>query len=206
VGNATGSLASGFVTCVGRAAVGSTDRRRCRWRHAVLRQSAVATRADGRGRPELRRFTQCPARLATRLGKVTGSAVSTSSSYKPASTAVSEVTVTVSGGVATVTISRPEARNAMTIAMLDGLLSALERLAVDDSVRGVVLTGAGSDFSVSADLSAMSAGAERDGTLGEGLNDQRIWDSYRLPISCMRCPRSQSRRSLQPALGLPCVR
>jgi 2-(1,2-epoxy-1,2-dihydrophenyl)acetyl-CoA isomerase len=101
----------------------------------------------------------------------------------------SEVLVTVAGGVGTVAMNRPEARNAMTVAMLDGLLTNLDRLAADDSVRVVVLTGAGLDFSVGADLSAMSAGGQQDGTLSEGLDDKRIWDSYRLPVLLHEMPK-----------------
>jgi 2-(1,2-epoxy-1,2-dihydrophenyl)acetyl-CoA isomerase len=102
---------------------------------------------------------------------------------------VSEVEVTVAAAVATVAMNRPEARNAMTVAMLDALLTNLELLAADDSVRVVILTGSGADFSVGANLSAMSAGAQPDGTLGAGLGDQRIWDSYRLPVVLHEMPK-----------------
>lgn len=102
---------------------------------------------------------------------------------------MADVSMTAARGVATVVMNRPEARNAMTIDMLDGLLKNLDRLANDDSVRVVVLTGAGADFSVGADLSAMSGGAGEDGTLGAGLEDQRIWDSYRLPVLLHEMPK-----------------
>ncbi len=47
------------------------------------------------------------------------------------------------GAVATLTFNRPEARNAMTWAMYDALVSACDRVDADDSVRVFVLRGAG---------------------------------------------------------------
>ena len=44
-------------------------------------------------------------------------------------------------GIATLTMNRPEARNAFTREMMDGLSQALPRLAVDPAVRLVVVTG-----------------------------------------------------------------
>jgi enoyl-CoA hydratase len=49
----------------------------------------------------------------------------------------------VAAGVARVTINRPEARNALSPAVMDGLLAAFARAAADPEVRAVVLTGAG---------------------------------------------------------------
>ncbi|HSJ96463.1 MAG TPA: enoyl-CoA hydratase-related protein [Myxococcota bacterium] len=49
----------------------------------------------------------------------------------------------VAAGVARVTINRPEARNALSPAVMDGLLAAFGRAAADPAVRAVVLTGAG---------------------------------------------------------------
>ena len=47
------------------------------------------------------------------------------------------------GPVAWVTFNRPESRNAMTFAMYEGLVEACERADGDDSVRVMVLRGAG---------------------------------------------------------------
>jgi enoyl-CoA hydratase/carnithine racemase len=49
----------------------------------------------------------------------------------------------IEGGIATLTMNRPEARNAMTRSMLIDLERSLARLAADRSVRLVVLTGTG---------------------------------------------------------------
>jgi len=60
------------------------------------------------------------------------------------------------GGVATLTLNRPEARNALT----PGLFLEMERVLLevekDDAVRAVVLTGAGGSFSAGADLKPVS--------------------------------------------------
>jgi enoyl-CoA hydratase len=54
-----------------------------------------------------------------------------------------ELLVAQDGGVLTVTFNRPEQRNAMTFAMYEGLEEACERADADDSVRVLVLRGAG---------------------------------------------------------------
>jgi 2-(1,2-epoxy-1,2-dihydrophenyl)acetyl-CoA isomerase len=54
--------------------------------------------------------------------------------------------------VATVTLNRPEALNALTVEMKVGLRKALERASNDRAVRAVVLTGAGRGFCVGQDL------------------------------------------------------
>lgn len=74
-------------------------------------------------------------------------------------------------GVALLTLDRPERRNALSIALRDALADALDDLAADESVRCVVLTGAGTTFSAGFDLGEFSAAAE-DPALGE-----RLWAS-----------------------------
>ena len=61
------------------------------------------------------------------------------------------------GGVLTLTLSRSEARNALTDAMLDAFAAQLERAEFDDAVRCVVLTGAGKAFCSGGDVKAMAA-------------------------------------------------
>jgi methylglutaconyl-CoA hydratase len=58
-------------------------------------------------------------------------------------------------GVATVTFNRPALRNAFDDGLIAALLAALRRLAADDAVRAVVLTGTGKAFSAGADLNWM---------------------------------------------------
>jgi 2-(1,2-epoxy-1,2-dihydrophenyl)acetyl-CoA isomerase len=56
------------------------------------------------------------------------------------------------GGVAVVTLNRPEALNSLVVEMKVALLEAVEAVRDDDSVRAVVLTGAGRAFCVGQDL------------------------------------------------------
>lgn len=60
-----------------------------------------------------------------------------------------------SGPVATITLNRPEARNAYTEAMVKQLLTAIDEADADEDIRTVVLTGAGPAFSAGGDLRAM---------------------------------------------------
>lgn len=59
------------------------------------------------------------------------------------------------GGVAVVTISNPGRKNALTAEMREALLAAFAGFAGDDTVRAVVLTGAGEAFCSGADVGAM---------------------------------------------------
>jgi 2-(1,2-epoxy-1,2-dihydrophenyl)acetyl-CoA isomerase len=60
--------------------------------------------------------------------------------------------VEVDGAVATVTLDRPEALNALTVPVKVALREALESLDADHSVRAVILTGAGRAFCAGQDL------------------------------------------------------
>lgn len=54
--------------------------------------------------------------------------------------------------VATITLDRPDALNALTVALKEELLVAFERVAADPAVRAVILTGAGRAFCAGQDL------------------------------------------------------
>lgn len=58
-------------------------------------------------------------------------------------------------GVATITLNRPKARNAYSDEMVRGVCDALDRFETDDTVRVVVLRGAGPSFCAGGDLKAM---------------------------------------------------
>ena len=57
-----------------------------------------------------------------------------------------------SNGVASITLDRPEARNAVNLAMCDGLIDAAKRASADDSVRVVLVRANGPAFCAGADL------------------------------------------------------
>lgn len=77
---------------------------------------------------------------------------------------------TTDGPVATVTLSRPEALNAITPAMLAELGDALETIGADPSVRLVVLTGSGRAFSAGVDLKALGDRSLEGGSVGDVLD------------------------------------
>lgn len=66
-----------------------------------------------------------------------------------------EVLVAVDAGVATVTLNRPDQRNAMNTALLQGLRAAVESLDERRDVRVVVVRGAGPAFCSGMDLKEM---------------------------------------------------
>ena len=64
------------------------------------------------------------------------------------------VTCEVVGGVAQVRLARPDKLNALTLDMLDGLVTVARSLRRDDTVRAVVLAGEGDAFCAGLDLRA----------------------------------------------------
>jgi len=68
-----------------------------------------------------------------------------------------------SGSVATITLNRPEARNALTFETKVSLLDALRDAAGDERIRALIITGAGSAFSAGQDLREHADLLERDG-------------------------------------------
>ena len=65
------------------------------------------------------------------------------------------------GQVLTLTLDRPERRNALGSALVESLHTALERADLDARVRAVALRGAGSDFCAGADLGELLESADR---------------------------------------------
>lgn len=78
----------------------------------------------------------------------------------------------VADGVATITLNHPETYNALTQAVLEECNVVLGQLNHDDTIRAVVLTGAGKGFCSGADLAAASADPNFDiaRLLRTGLN------------------------------------
>ena len=77
-------------------------------------------------------------------------------------------------GVATITLNRPENYNAMTAQMYEDLLDAFKQISRDNTVRVVVITGAGKGFCSGADLMQMQGRlqelVEIGDVLRQGLN------------------------------------
>ena len=96
----------------------------------------------------------------------------------------------VADRLATITLNRPEVRNALNWPLLDELSDALKRAEKDQEVRVIILKGAGTCFSAGHDLSATMGKPDRQqdprswneivGGQGEGAS---VWDS-RARVQC----------------------
>ncbi len=64
----------------------------------------------------------------------------------------------VADGIATLTLNRPQTLNAMNNALMSGISACIERVREDQSVRVVVITGAGRGFCAGADLGPIAEG------------------------------------------------
>ena len=74
-------------------------------------------------------------------------------------------------GLLTLTLNRPERRNALDTAMLESLVDATRRAATNPAVSAVMLTGAGGTFCAGGDVKAMAARGNET-----TLTDERIAD------------------------------
>ncbi|MDA3038286.1 MAG: enoyl-CoA hydratase/isomerase family protein [Actinomycetota bacterium] len=92
-------------------------------------------------------------------------------------TTASPVLLTTADGVATLTLNRPDRLNAQNTELFETALGHLERLAADDSVRVVVLTGQGRAFCAGGDISTMGQASDKsEASLGSParLSDKAV--------------------------------
>lgn len=106
------------------------------------------------------------------------------------------VTLTRNGAVAEVLLNRPEKMNAVDASIFEGLPETAEQIRADRSIRAVVLTGAGGNFSAGLDLAFMQAslGLERFKEMALNPDEGRIanyfqrpatvWQDVEVPVIC----------------------
>jgi 2-(1,2-epoxy-1,2-dihydrophenyl)acetyl-CoA isomerase len=82
----------------------------------------------------------------------------------------------VDGGIATLTMNRPDSRNALSRDMMTGLAESLARLALDPKVRVVVLTGAGRAFCSGGDVKGFAQRAAGGGADAQPSFDEKVTD------------------------------
>jgi methylglutaconyl-CoA hydratase len=75
---------------------------------------------------------------------------------------MSEILTKREDNILTVTLNRPEKRNALNDGLINSLKDALSEADRDETLRAIVIKGAGKDFSSGADLSALQKIAESD--------------------------------------------
>ncbi len=80
-----------------------------------------------------------------------------------------QITYEISDRIATITLNRPGKLNAWTRRMEGEVTSAIQSATADDSVRAIVLAGAGKGFCAGADLSLLSEMASSNGAAAENL-------------------------------------
>ena len=90
----------------------------------------------------------------------------------------SQIKLDVVGGVATITLHRPEKMNAFTRVMMDEIIHAIDTTDADDSVRAVIVTGHGDRaFCAGADLTPEDGGhVFSDPNPVGDLSDERVRD------------------------------
>ena len=91
-------------------------------------------------------------------------------------TGTTDLLAVLDAGVLTLTLNRPEARNAMSQAMNQALQAQLAAAEFDPAVKCIVLTGAGKGFCAGGDVKGMAASGEvpKDGAVGALTLDEAI--------------------------------
>ena len=106
------------------------------------------------------------------------------------------VTLTKNGPVAEVLLNRPEKMNAVDASIFEGLPDIGEQIRADRSIRAVVLSGAGENFSAGVDLMFMQGALTLDSFREKALNlpqgqsanyfqrPSTIWQDVEVPVIC----------------------
>src|SRR5580692_9159584 len=85
-------------------------------------------------------------------------------------TGTEDLRAEIDGGVAVITMNRPDRRNAFSQAMLSAMAAVLTQVETDDAVGCVVLTGAGGAFCAGGDVKSMAASPAGPGGAGRSLD------------------------------------
>ena len=110
-----------------------------------------------------------------------------------------ELVVTAEGPIRLIELNRPEQRNAASESLHTALAGLWDRLAADEAVRAVVLTGRGRAFSAGGDFHVMTR-VQRD----EAFREQNIAEARRIITGMVRCPVPVIAAVNGPAVGLGC--
>src|SRR6202035_3033742 len=113
----------------------------------------------------------------------------------------------VADNILTITLNRPEKLNAFTREMMLEMIDAFDKADADDTIRAIIVTGAGRGFCAGADL---SAGAETFDHRGQGsqvsgadLSDPRIRDTGgKVTLRIFRCLKPVIAAVNGPAVGI----
>jgi enoyl-CoA hydratase/carnithine racemase len=97
------------------------------------------------------------------------------------------ILVETADAVATITLNRPDKLNAYTVEMGEEVVGAFRRLRDDDSVRAVILAGAGRAFCAGVDLDALRAHQAGAASPGPRLGEEDFL--RKLPLELLAYPK-----------------
>lgn len=102
---------------------------------------------------------------------------------------MADLDVSYTNGIATLTMNRPEARNALSNDMRAQLADALHEIEMDDSVRCVVLTGSGEHFMAGGDVKGMAESIKKSPEEVRKEFILRIHDLHPIMFAMRRMPK-----------------
>ncbi len=103
--------------------------------------------------------------------------------------ALETVEITTFEGIATLTLNRPKAMNALNPQLIADLRAGLAQQVADESVRVIVVTGAGRGFCAGADLAAGPMRGPGEGSVGDGIAQAMETGFNPLIEELARCPK-----------------
>src|SRR5688500_20390789 len=100
----------------------------------------------------------------------------------------------VNDAVARITLNRPEKRNALNDELIAEIKRSLEQASDDETVRAIVINGAGKDFCSGADLSALQKIAQA--SMSDNADDARSLLDLFLQIRQIQLGRASCRATV----------
>src|SRR5262245_31517354 len=116
-------------------------RKNAKWYAASRRTDKATARARSHIARARAAHANRPWKLPNSRGNIARSPDATAHSMS-----YSEILYDVDDGILTITLNRPEKLNAFTVTMMTEMIDALDRSDADDSIRAVIVTGAGRAF------------------------------------------------------------
>lgn len=95
------------------------------------------------------------------------------------------VLLSIDNGIATVTLNRPEKKNALNVEMREALCSIFQKLRFDNDVRVIIVTGNGDSFCSGGDVGRMD---EKQDIRGYRENLQRMSHQYMRTLHAIEKP------------------